>query len=1355
MAKVLILLFLTISCIPIIAQSDYLFKNISSRDGLSNDFVRDMDVDGKGFIWIATEEGLNRWTGNGNTIYRENNSGLASNELTTVYYDAKSNSVWAGSRQKGISIFDCHTSQFSHLSTKEGLASDAITDIMPAGDEGLWITHVDNGISYYNRNTHKIYVYNSSTLSGLKDCNRCCRDDNNGYLYVGHITEGMSIINLKNKTVKKFYHGAQNPQSLPGNNVRSIYIDHKKNIWVGTNGGLALFNPMTEEFTSFRHEDDNPQSLVGDNVHHITETTNNVLWIASDLGGISTLDLNNFELKRQEDQLHLENITHINSGLSSPNTRVIMQDKFGHIWIGNHSTGVDFIENNRPLFHTLPFYSEKDGVQTPSRVYSIEANSGGEIWLGGENTLTCWQGNKVKKQWNVSSHLSHAYSVIYSMKQDSQGRLWMGIDDEGVLRYDPKNDTFKRIDLGMENIDVRTFYEDEQGQMWIGSEEGVYISHHDSIQRWNVPEWKRWNPIAFALMQDKQRKIWIGTLGVGIYVVDANHKQLTRLYDGNRLRTNNINQIYRDRDDGLWIATYNGLVYVKDTDQPEQTILYDEAYGLADNHIRAIQQDKLGNIWVSTYTGIACFNVYRQKFYNYDYHNGIPAGGFIEGSATILPDGTICFGSLHGVCSFNPQLINNTDIVSPIQLIACESFDRKVINRKAETTVPNDKGVISLPYYRNTFRFLFTVPDYAQEGLVEYAYQMEGLDRTWYDTEGEQQITFRNIDPGKYIFRVKARLKNGEWDEKNTASIHIVINPPIWATWYAKSLYTLLILCIIYLIFRSYKKRLLLKSSLKVEKNSLEMEKRNRQKEQELHNERLRFYTNIAHELRTPLTLIIGPLEDLKDNKGIPAAFRTKIQTIYRSAVQLLNLINQLMEFRKTETQNRQLTVGKGNLSNLITEIGLRYKELNQNEHVRINVKVEPVQENIYFDADIITIILNNLLSNAIKYTRAGHITLSMHRIKANGISYVEMIVADTGYGIDAESLPHIYDRYYQAKGKHQASGTGIGLALVKSLVDLHHGSLEVESAVEKGTTFRFRIQTDYNYPEALHKEEKVVTVVKEMAEDAEPESAFPILLVVEDNADIREYIANELQDTYKILQANNGKEGLILALRYTPNIIVSDIMMPEMDGIAMCKGIKENMNTSHIPVILLTAKDSIQDKEEGYDSGADSYLTKPFSAKLLRSRIKNLLEMRKRLARQIVENVPSTVVKNTEKRQSTSSPHPQLNRLDEAFLSKLTSLIEDNLDVEKIDTAFMIDCMNMSYSAFYRKVKALTELSPNEFVRKIKLRNSAHLLLTGEHNVSEAASMTGFNNMAHFRDCFKKEYGIPPSEYQKRYRQG
>lgn len=304
--------------------------------------------------------------------------------------------------------------------------------------------------------------------------------------------------------------------------------------------------------------------------------------------------------------------------------------------------------------------------------------------------------------------------------------------------------------------------------------------------------------------------------------------------------------------------------------------------------------------------------------------------------------------------------------------------------------------------------------------------------------------------------------------------MHIIVSPPLWATWYAKTIYILLVLFIMYFIFRSYKKRLLLKSSLEIEKNSRETERRSRQKEQELNNERFRFYTNIAHELRTPLTLIIGPLEDLKDDKNL-TRYRTKVQTIHRSAVQLLNLINQLMEFRKTETQNRQLAVSKGNLGNLVTEIGLRYKELNRNSRVEFHIEVEPLKKVIYFDAEVITIILNNLLSNAIKYTPNGQISLSMHPVKVNGTDYTEIVVADTGYGIDAEALPHIYDRYYQAKGKHQASGTGIGLALVKSLVTLHHGTLDVESATEKGTTFFFRIPTDDTYPEALHKENKEI----------------------------------------------------------------------------------------------------------------------------------------------------------------------------------------------------------------------------------------------------------------------------------------
>ena len=618
-----------------------------------------------------------------------------------------------------------------------------------------------------------------------------------------------------------------------------------------------------------------------------------------------------------------------------------------------------------------------------------------------------------------------------------------------------------------------------------------------------------------------------------------------------------------------------------------------------------------------------------------------------------------------------PAFITNIEITDPLN---------KPENGQSTIALNGQKNV-QLKYTQNSFSIRFNIQNYALVNQVEYAYMLKGLENSWYTLTDPNNVTFRNLPPGKYQFQVKTRMRNQAWSDATT-SLNIRIAPPLWLTWWAKSFYILLSLIILFSILYAYKKRLDAEALYQLEKQSHEHE-------QELNNERLRFYTNITHELRTPLTLILGPLEDIQKSDTLSTKDAQKISVIHQSAIRLLNLINQILEFRKTETQNKKLCVSRDNLVPLIREIGLKYKELNRKPAVDIRLVVEKEHMPIYFDKEIIQTILDNLISNALKYTEKGSISIGIRQVERAEVNYTEIRGSDTGYGIKPEALPHIFDRYYQEGGKHQASGTGIGLALVKSLVDLHHGSLEVESAVEKGTTFRFRIQTDYNYPEALHKEEKVVTVVKEMAEDAEPESAFPILLVVEDNADIREYIANELQDTYKILQANNGKEGLILALRYTPNIIVSDIMMPEMDGIAMCKGIKENMNTSHIPVILLTAKDSIQDKEEGYDSGADSYLTKPFSAKLLRSRIKNLLEMRKRLARQIVENVPSTVVKNTEKRQSTSSPHPQLNRLDEAFLSKLTSLIEDNLDVEKIDTAFMIDCMNMSYSAFYRQVKA------------------------------------------------------------------
>ena len=522
------------------------------------------------------------------------------------------------------------------------------------------------------------------------------------------------------------------------------------------------------------------------------------------------------------------------------------------------------------------------------------------------------------------------------------------------------------------------------------------------------------------------------------------------------------------------------------------------------------------------------------------------------------------------------------------------------------------------------------------------------------------------------------------------------------------------------------------------------MERKQNLNKQELNEERLRFYTNITHELRTPLTLILGPLEDLLSDATLSPKHANKISIIHDSATRLLNLINRILEFRKTETQNRKLSVAKGDLGQLVQEVGLRYKELNPNNKVNYHIHIETEDTEIFYDADMITIILDNLMSNAAKYTSEGDITLSLRSVEENQIKYTEISVSDTGHGIDAEALPHIFDRYYQAKSKYQASGSGIGLALVKGLSELHEGILKVESTVDTGTTFTLRLLTENTYPNAIHAQhdmEKKPMDAEETTITDTPTENHPIVLVVEDNADIREYIRSSFTDIYEVITAKDGKEGWELAQARIPNIIVSDIMMPVMDGIELCKRIKEDMRTSHIPVILLTAKDSLQDKEEGYASGADSYLTKPFSAKLLHSRINNLLETRKKIA---------SLLALADIQPKQESAVSSLNKLDNEFLQKITQIIEENLEMEKMDIAFIADKMCMSHSTLYRKIKGLTDMSANEFIRKVKMHKGVELLMSGQYTISEIAYMIGFSSVAYFRQCFKDEYGMSPSDYVK-----
>ena len=1329
-------------------------KHIGIGNGLSNNFIQDIVIDKRGFAWVGTESGVNRIAGNAVTVFRTDRGTVLSlrlknrpsvsadagrghiigNEIRSLHYDEPSDKVMIAT-EKGLSVFECRNERFYNLTVENGLPYPVINDIAYASPHEVWLV---TSIGHVIRMNCETYVCQVVTkLNGV----RSIMDDGKGHIYLGHqLRDGLSVVTLKDLSTKNYRFVEGDPESLPGNNVRCIYQDHLKNVWVGTNMGLALFDIKSGKFRKVARKG----VQTDDNVFDIQEMPDGHLWVASDMGGISVVDLNHFSPSAP--------ITYsddVNVRLTSINTRSIERDSYGNIWIGNFSTGVDFISATKQTFHILPNFNA-DHQQ--KRVYGLASDSEGNIWLGGEDELTLCREGRVIRSWPLNRVMNRSHSFIMSLTTDSRKNVWLGIEDDGAVRFNTVTEQMERIDIGHPVADIRALYEAADGTVWIGSELGLYTYKDGRVARPRLENEVLGHSVVFSIAEMDSLML-MGTYAAGLLVFNRETGTYRQLSVENGLPGRNINQILIDHEGGLWMAMPEGLFYLKDIHRFSELLAYDEHNGLADRHVRAIQEDRSGRIWVSTYSGIACLDRDKGQFYNYNHQSSLPPGSYIQGSAATTPDGTMYFGSPTGVCYFNPQLQSNDFHVSDALIVSCEAYNPTGEDTEILYLMPDEAGRVYTNYRQNTLRIAFTVKDYSQVGNVEYSYQMKGLNNEWYYIGNDFDVAFRGLSPGNYTFILRAKLKNQDWSDASTTQLSISIAPPFWRTWWAYLFYILLLGAIAWYLLRNYKHKLQLE-------NSLELERRESLQKQDLNEERLRFFTNITHELRTPLTLILGPLEDLISDKRLPEPYHKKVELISKSAGRLRDLINQILEFRKTETQNRRLTVAKGDLGTQVKEIGQYFKQLNRNLKVAIHIIVRPDLPPVYFDSEVITTILNNLLSNAVKYTDEGSIDLIMN---TDGKGHIYISVKDTGYGIDRESLPHIFDRYYQAKGDHQASGTGIGLALVKSLADLHEGILTVESKLGEGSKFTFSLLIDNTYPSALHKEddgeyqsseEEVKSEgVKsdEMTESVETDER-PLLLVVEDNNDIRQYIADSMGDDYQVILASNGYEGTMLAMEQIPDIIVSDIMMPKMNGIELTRRVKEDIRTSHIPVILLTAKDSIEDKEKGYDSGADSYLTKPFSARLLQSRIQNLLSNRRRLAELLVFRSQETGDKSQDTEDRSRPDEPKLNRLDQEFIDKLNKTIEENITKEDLDMAFMTNKMAMSHSTFYRKVKALTGMTAKEYIRKLRLRRAAELLCKGEYNVTEAATMTGFNDLGNFRIVFKKEFGLSPSEYAKKH---
>lgn len=1335
------LAFLLFYCPLLLFAEPYTIEKLGMEQGLSNSYIVGITQDKQGYMWFATESGLNRFDGQNFRVYRKNaqkNKSINSNELNVVYADTIDNTVWIATQRTGLNAFDTKTEKFTYYTTDpsnpNSIATNDITNIHPATENRLWICTYHFGVDLMDKKTKTFKHFNQATVPGMVSNHVwCVADDQHGKLYIGHVFNGLSILSINDGKIKNFTHIPNDPSSLPGVEVTSIHIDKRNNIWIGTNNGLALFDPISETFTVIRNNPNNPNTLSNNRIWCIKELGNDKLWIGTYQGGINILDL------RQTMFLNPKNIIfqHIEanddkSGLSNLSVKSIFQDSYKNLWIGTLGGGINIISNRKPFFKTWkysPFRGAKNSMST-KLAWGICTDGDDRVWIGTDGGLDVYD-----KEWKVNhfsketGHLPDNF--IMAALKDSEGNLWLGTSERYVIRYSPKTKRFERMNTIKTIASVRCFFEDSKKRIWIGTNNGLFTYHLKTGEVRNLSETSNLpDNVILSVSQDAKGNLWIGTFGQGIAILNPELKLIRNINRYNGFCSNAIYHILKDSKNRMWVATREGMAVFQSHEDMHYKV-FNEMNGMADSYTCALAEGKPGEIWASTNSGVSHLNVQTGTFENYNFLDGIPIGNFMPGAVTTTSDGIICFASQNGVCYFNSKESPAKYKAPKAQITAFNYYDRHVTQPENAFNLPV-AGKIVLKHYQNTFSLSFNVLDFSMNSETEYAYMLKGLEDTWYNLGSEKQVTFRNIPHGSYEFKLKSRLRNQEWSNQIT-TLQITINPPFWLTWWAKTLYFLLIIWLIKFIADFYKRRLDLE-------NDLYLEQKNHQQEQELNDERMSFYTNVTHELRTPLTLIIGPLKDLETDKTMSPVHLKKIALISRSATRLLNLINQIMEFRKTETQNKKLCVVKGDLAALIQEIGHKYEGLNQNPNVRFRISTEGHHPKQLFDPEIITIVLDNLISNALKYTQQGEISLSLKTMTENKVKYTEIEVKDTGCGIPQDALSRIFDRYYQVNNENQVAGSGIGLSLVKNVAELHHGFIKVESEMGVGSTFKFRFRTDNAYPEAIHTE-----LQAKVSEVDEQDITKGLLLIVEDNDEIREYIGRSLSDTFNILEANNGKKGTELAFEHIPDLIISDVMMPVMDGMEFCRIMKEDIRTSHIPLILLTAKDTMQDRMDGYSIGADSYITKPFSAGLLQTRVKNLLEAKQKVA----------MLYSSSLNQKQAMLSDSLSKLDKEFMDKVNRIIEDNLDSQQINVAFIAEQMNMSHSTLYRKIKALTSMSANEIIKKLKLQKAEQLLLSGKYSVSEISYMTGFSTPTYFRQCFKEEFGQSPTEYLKQIKEG
>ncbi len=1344
MAKFCIIIFLLLLySVSLTAQYDNIkFEHISVEQGLSYETVTCILQDNHGFIWFGTEDGLNLYDGYQFTTYRhdpDDYTSIGSNHIESIFED-HSGTLWMGTIAGGLNKFNRETETFSRFKYDQtnpfSIISNDLRKVCGFRYEDkdvLWIG-TKRGLCKMDIALQKFIYYPHTNKKYPNTDIWSMVVDSSGIVWFGTVEGGLHKFDPRTEQYTHYLHDPDNPYSLSDSRVLSLFIDRAGMLWIGTgNGGLNKFNRKNNIFFHYQPEPGNSRSLSSNWIFSIYEDSGGSLWI-----GTPDMGLNIFDRQTEHFTRYL-NVPGDPESLSDNSVRYIYEDGSGVIWLGTRG-GVNKIDPAKTNFSVYKNIPGNPNSLTSGIVASILGSAyGGKnlLWISTKSGL-----NKLDRESGKYTRYVHdpydAKSIpgilVISLFEDRFGSLWIGTFGDGLIKFDHKTEQFTQyFDRKNPTNIILSIYEDKNEVLWISTKiGGLYKFDRETEMFTRVG-----NAIETTqVLEDKSGSLWVATIQ-GLKKLNRETEEFfTYQHDPqnpNSLSNNKVMTIYKSQnheEDVLWIGTEGGLNKLDYASETFRHFTVDD--GLPNNMILGILEDSRGNIWLSTNGGISKFNPKNNTFRNYDIGDGLPGNPVWPGRCFKGNDGELFFGTSKGMVSFNPDRMIDNPHVPKIVITEFRIFNEKVeIKRRIDEGHQREYTLakhisklkeIKLSYKENIFSFEFAALDYRSPENNRYAYMMGGFENAWNYTDYTRRFaTYTNLDPGEYLFRVKGTNNNGIWNDEG-ATLKIIITPPWWKTSWAYSFYIFLIVLILYALRTYDQKRQRLK-------NELELEQIHAKKLEEVDQMKSRFFANISHEFRTPLTLIKGPIKQMLHGNFL-GNVKEQYEIILRYSDRLLGLINQILDLSKLESGQMKLKVAQTDVISVVKGLVFSFTSLAERKNITLNFNANNKSHTGYVDQDKMEKIITNLLSNAFKFTlENGEIDIHIRMGEAfPDDDFVEIKVVNTGPGIPQEELSKIFDRFYQSSTiyKKDGEGSGIGLALTKELVELCRGEISVLSIPNKTTTFRVILPISKVY----YKENEIIKELE--TENRRPEMGkhlfydsisgedtgyqipdvnkqskvldrsaasglpSPLLLIVEDNPDVTSYICSFLDHDYQIITTINGKEGWRDAVKKHPDLILSDVMMPEMDGFELCKKLKSDQRTSHIPVILLTAKADLDSKIEGLEFGADDYISKPFEADELKARIKNLIELRRQLRLKF------------EKELVVNPAEITVGSMDEKFLNKVCTILEKHMANTNLTAEQLAGEINMSYRNMNRKIKVLTGKSARKFISIMRLKRAA-----------------------------------------------